>query len=98
MVRLLFPDDLAGFAAVLDRRGRDAAVVVLVSRAPTAASVVADPHREAFAVGVAVKLAPDGLAAGRELRLERCPRTDHRDHQPMGGLTVPPDSHLMNIN
>src|SRR6266487_4014201 len=77
MCRLLFPEDLAASAAVLDRRRRDAAVVVLVAGAPTAALVIADEHSEAFAVGVAVTLAPHDLAAWRGLRFERCPLADH---------------------
>src|SRR5205814_1340567 len=78
MLRVLFPENLALLAAVLDRGRRDAAVVVLVAGAPTAALVVADPHREAFAVGVAVALASDGLAARRGFGGERTPDADHR--------------------
>src|SRR6266545_3725773 len=64
MSRLFFPDNLALFAAVLHRCGRDAAVVVLVAGAPAAACVIADGHREAFAVGVVITLAPHGASSG----------------------------------
>src|SRR6266545_2867581 len=77
MSRLFFPDNLALFAAVLHRCGRDAAVVVLVAGAPAAACVIADGHREAFAVGVVITLAPHGLAARGELRFERCSLATH---------------------
>src|SRR5205823_9178652 len=76
--RLLFPEDLAFLAAVLDRGGRDAAVVVLVAGAPAAALVVADPHGEALAVGVAVTLAAHGLTARRGFGVEWCPYAYHR--------------------
>src|SRR5262249_12397658 len=71
-----------------DRRGGDAAVVVLVPGAPAAAFVVADEHREALAISIVIALARHGLAARRELRLERCPLTDHRYPLFRGGLTV----------